>query len=259
MRFGVCAAPEQHALLAEIGFDYIEMGVSPHLQPERPAERVMPPLQAAFAGPGPRPEAFNLLLPGDLKVVGSEADPDRQGEYLESALARAGALGGQVVVFGSGGARHVPAGWPREEAGRQVLEFLQLAGDAAARHGLGVAIEALNRAESNHINSVAEASAVAREVAHPAVGVLSDLYHIMHDGQSYAETRAALPGLSHVHVAGLGRRAPSARDLALLRGFFAVLRAGDYSGRISIEAIWDDLAGQGTEALEVLHQAWAGA
>lgn len=257
MRFGVCAAPEQRALLARIGFDYIEPGVSAHLRPETPAPKVMPPLRAAFAGPGPRPEAFNLLLPSDLQVVGPGVDPDRPGRYLESALARAGALGGRVVVFGSGRSRQVPDGWRREEAGDQVCGFLRRAGDVAARHGLVVAIEPLSRAESNHINGVAEASAVARRVGHPAVGVLSDLYHVTEDGQSYAETRAALPGLSHVHVAGAGRRAPSTADLPLLRGFFAVLRAGDYAGRISIEAQWDDLAGQGAEALAVLHRAWA--
>ena len=256
MRFGVCAAPEQRALLGGIGFDYMEPGVSVHLQPEQPTEAIMPPLLAAFAGPGPRPEAFNLLLPGDLKVVGPKAEPDRQEMYLETAMTRAGALGGRVVVFGSGGARHVPDAWTREEAGRQVRGFLHQAGQAAARHGLVVAIEPLNRAESNHINSVAEAGALAGGVAHPSVGVLSDLYHVLHDNQSYGETQAALPGLSHVHVAGAGRRAPCQEDKALLRGFFAVLKAGSYEGRISIEATWDNLAAQGAEALGVLHQAW---
>ena len=100
---------------------------------------------------------------------------------------------------------------------------------------------------------------LADEINHPSIGVLSDLYHITHDGQSYDETREAISQLRHVHVAGLGRRAPTAADYAYLREYFAVLKAAGYEGRISIEARWESLEAQIAGAREVLGRAWEGA
>lgn len=259
MRFGVCTGVESLSLLAEAGYDYIELGVTSALAPEKPEEAAMPPLTAAFAASRLKAEAFNVMLPGDLKVVGPETDTARQDRYLETAFRRAAMLGGQVVVFGSGGARGIPPGWAREEAERQIVEFLKRGGPIAERHGVQIAIEPLNVTECNIINSVAEGVRLARAVDHPAVRVLSDLYHVDHDGQSYEETREAAPLLRHVHVAGAGRRAPTSEDHEFLRGYFAVLKASGYADRVSIEGSWDDLATQAGDSLAVLRRAWAAA
>lgn len=256
MRFGVCTGVENLGLLAGAGYDYIEMGVTSALAPETPEEEVMPRLQAAFASSPMKAEAYNVLLPADLKVVGPETDAARQDRYLETAFRRAAALGGLVAVFGSGGARGIPAGWAREEAEQQIVDFLKRGGPIAERHGMQIAIEPLNVTECNIINSVAEGVRLAQAVDHPAVRVLSDLYHVDHDGQSYEETQDAAPLLRHVHVAGAGRRAPTADDHEFLRGYFGVLRESGYAGRVSIEGSWNDLGAQAAEALDVLRRAW---
>ncbi len=256
MRFGICTGPENRDALARAGYDYIELGITSALQPEKPDEEVMPRLRAAFDLSALKPEAYNVLLPGDLKVVGPDTDAARQERYLEAAFARAAALGGEVAVFGSGGARRIPPEWPVEEAQRQIVDFLRRGGPIAARHGITVAIEPLNVSECNFINSVAEGVALAREVAHPAVMVLSDLYHVAHDGQNYGETRDAARFLRHVHVAGEGRRAPQPADHAFLRDYLAVLKGSGYAGRVSIEGSWDDLPVQAPEALATLRRAW---
>jgi len=63
MRFGVCAGPENTSFLAEAGFDYIELGMAPHLQPEKPEDDVMLALAEALGYSPLQPETFNLLLP----------------------------------------------------------------------------------------------------------------------------------------------------------------------------------------------------
>ena len=118
-------------------------------------------------------------------------------------------------------------------------------------------IEPLNAAECNFINSVAEAGKLAAKANHPAVSVLSDLYHITQDSQSYEESRAAR--LLHVHVAGRGRQAPAADDQEFLARYFGILKEIGYTGRISIEASWKDLEVQAADALQVLKRAWEAA
>ncbi len=256
MQFGICAPPSMLESVAAAGYDYLEPSVVGMLQPEQPDMEVMPSLLARFGASRLKPAAYNLLLPGDLKVAGPDTDTERQERYLEEAFRRAGQLGGQIAVFGSGGARRVPDGWPREDAYTQISAFLTRCGDAAHRHGMSVVIEPLNSSECNILNSVAEALLVVEELGHPAVGVLSDLYHVTYDGQSYRETRNAAPMLRHVHVAGSGRRAPNAADYEYLREYFVVLKEVGYSGRISIEAQWDSLETQAAEALQTLQRAW---
>jgi D-psicose/D-tagatose/L-ribulose 3-epimerase len=256
MRFGICAPAAELEAMTKAGYDYLEPAVTGALQPEQPEAEVMPPLLAQFAMSRLKPEAFNVFLPGELRVVGPETDPERQERYLDSAFRRVKMLGGEIVVFGSGGARQRPEDWPKAETTRQILAFLGRCGEAALRHNVVVAIEPLNVTECNVINSVGEATALAAEVGRPAVGVLSDLYHVAHDGQSYDETRDAAPRLRHVHVAGIGRRAPIADDHDFLTGYLSVLKQIGYGGRISIEANWEDLGAQAGEALRVLKRAW---
>ena len=257
MRFGVCTSFEHLPALAAAGFDYVESSVAPVLKPEQPESDILPGLKAALAAYPLTPEAFNVFLPGDLKVVGPQVDPARQGRYLASAFARVAALGGQIVVFGSGGSRNVPDGFDRAEAERQITDFLRLAAPLAAAQGVTVAIEPLNRGECNIINSVAEGMEYVQAVGHPNIQVLSDLYHVALEGQSFEETRAAGTALRHVHVAGAeGRRAPNRDDVEHLTPFFRVLKEMGYDGRVSVEGGWKDLPGQAAETLDVLRTAW---
>jgi len=258
MKFGICSGLENIAIVEAAGYDYIEIGFAGSLAPEKPESDVMPALLGSIKDARIKPEAFNVLLPGDLKVTGDEVDPERQKRFLNIGMARAAALGGKVVVFGSGGARRLPDGFDRQTAYRQINEFLQIAGDAAAAAGITIAIEPLNVTECNILNSVAEAIVVADLASHPSVKVLSDLYHVDHDAQSYKETSDAGARLRHVHIASCpDRKNPTPADLAQLTEYFRALRSAGYDGRISIESSWADLAGDAASSLAVVRSAWA--
>jgi len=259
MRFGVCAGPESAGILKAAGYDYIELAVNGHLAPLRPEEEVMPQLLAALESSKLQSEAFNSMLPGELKVVGPDTviDLAQQKAYLAAAFSRAARAGGKIVVFGSGGARRVPDGFSRSRAEDQIVEFLKRAGDEAGKYAITIAIEPLNVTECNILNSVAEAMETVSRVGHPHVQVLSDLYHVAHDGQSYSETATAGAALSHVHVAGpRDRKAPQPGDEAYLTEYFQAVRATGYNFRVSIEAGWNDIATDAAAGLATLRAAW---
>jgi len=255
MRFGWCGSEETIPIVKAAGYDYVELPLAATLRPEDPARADLGALRSALEGLGPT--AFNVFLPGDLKVTGPAVDAARQERYLQAAFARAAAIGGTVAVFGSAGARNYPEGFSKETALGQIVQFLKLAGPIAAQYGVTVAIEPLNTGESNIVNSVAEGVAVAREVGHPSIQVLSDLYHVDREGQPYSETAAAGSRLRHVHVAGKeGRRAPILDDIDYIAGFFRVLKETAYTGAVSVEGNAPDPAVQAPESLEVLRAAW---
>ena len=257
MRFGFCASAAQAVIVRAAGYDYLEWALASTLEPEQAEADILPKLQEELQGQTILPEAFNVFLPGDLKVVGEDVDEARQSRYLQAAFVRVAAVGGKIVVFGSGRSRSVPEEFSRAEAQQQIIAFFQRCGPLAMAQGVTVVIEPLNTGECNILTSVAEALEVAQAVNHPAVRVLSDLYHVAAEGQSFEETRAAGSWLQHVHVAGAeGRRAPNLQDVDYLAPYFRVLKAMNYGGRISVEGGVKDLPREAAESLEALHKAW---
>jgi sugar phosphate isomerase/epimerase len=247
---GMCLAPERVPALAH-GYDYLELAVSTALSPLEDdaafAER-----GAALQGLRPRVRAFNVFAPRQLRLTGDSVDWQQVETYVERALRRAGDLGGDVVVFGSGASRSVPEGFSRALAWGQLVRFLSMCADHAARNGLVVAIEPLNKGESNILNTYPEAVRLARDVARDEIRVLADIYHFMQDGEPLDDILDGPEWLAHVHLADTGRRWPGSGSYPLER-LFAILRDVDYRGKASIECSWgDDYAGETARSLRFL-------
>ena len=238
MRFGCCAGLDKAEVLQDAGFDYIELGVGTVL-PERPAsefESVMEQIKALRI----KPEAWNCLIIGDIKLTGPNVDFYRVERYLRTAFERIASLGGKVVVFGSGGARNVPDDFAESKARQQILEFLALCGNVAGQNSLRVAIEPLNRKESNIINSVAEGVEFAELAARSEVRALADLYHIDEENEPLENVAKAGSMLIHTHTADTGRYSPGTGSYDHI-GFFRALKEAGYDDRMSIECRWNDI------------------
>ena len=207
MRFGCCVDLTGLAVVTAAGYDYAELAAAQVLRAEEPESAFAETLRAVREA-GVPVEAFNGFLPGHLKITGPEVDEARVERYVSVALEQGARLGGQVQVVGSAGARNVPDGFPVAEAWRQLVAFFRMAGRQAEQVGMVLAVEPLNRGESNIITSVAEGLRLVEEVDHPAVQVLSDLYHVAVEDESVADTAQAGARLVHVHVADSGRLYP---------------------------------------------------
>ncbi|BDI31901.1 hypothetical protein CCAX7_39520 [Capsulimonas corticalis] len=257
MKFGVCAGLDDAAAVARAGFDYLEPGVSSALNPDKLDADVLPVLQRVSSAAGTPTPSFNMFLPGDLKIIGEAVDQPRLEHYVHEAFRRASLVGAEVLVLGSGAARGIPDGFSRAEAERQFDGVLKLCAAAAEQFGVDLAIEALNTGECNFVNSVAEAADFARRCGGPHIGIVSDIYHILMEDQSYEETYEARDLLKHVHVCGgEDRRAPNGDDLTLLTDYFRVLKRAGYDRRISVEGLWESIVEQGARSQAVVAQAW---
>ena len=243
LRFGCCGsmiAPATDPVgiaivenLAEFGYDYIELSLRDLAVLPIPA---LTTLTSRLHRSGLACEVCNNFFPPEIRLTGPAADLGAALRYAEHALATAARVGASVVIFGSSGARNVPAGFSRDDAWGQLRTLLTALAPIAARHDLTIAIEHLNHVESNILNTVAETSRLAQEVAHPHVRLLLDAYHLLVENESLAILAHVAPAIAHVHVAqGLDRIFPSGHDAALA-AFFTALRATGYTQRCSVEA-----------------------
>lgn len=234
MKTGMCTELMNAPLVAGAGFDYIESATSALALASEEDFRNM---AEAVSRSGIAAEAFNVMLPGKFRLTGPDADLASVKEYLELGFRRMAELGAVIQVFGSGGARNVPDGWPMERAMEQLVKFLDMAAPIAIKHGISIAVEPLNPGECNIINTVEDARALAEMAGIPNVGVLADWYHMAKQQESPMGMLAAGNSLLHCHVANpVGRRFPLPADGADYSAFFGALRQTGYSGRVSVEA-----------------------
>ncbi len=207
-------------------------------------------------------QSFNVFLPAHHRITGPDVQLHRVLDYCRVALGRCSALGGQIVVLGSGGARRVLDGWSHEEARSQFISFCRALEPIAAQNNTTIAIEPLNRREDNFLNSVQDGIGLVREIACPRIQLLADQYHMDEDGESYESVAQAQEFLRHAHTADLGRCAPgfAPEGETDFIGFFHALRQSGYAqrpdARLAVECNWSNLNEQAAPAIALLRRRW---
>ncbi|MGI5898509.1 MAG: sugar phosphate isomerase/epimerase family protein [Christensenellales bacterium] len=253
MKFGICCGIESAALVKEMGYDYFECTFSGigNMTDEEFEDFKNKVFELDFY-----PEAMNVMLPGKFRLTGDEADLAPVVPFLEKAFARAAQLKTAVVVFGSGGARNVPEGFDKAKAWDQLVEYLNIAGDIAAKNGVNIAIEPLRFGESNIVNLVAEGAYLAARVNKPSVRCLADYYHVAMNEESCEGIPAFGHRLEHCHIARKeGRAYPLPTDDQDYMPFFSALKAAGYDKRLSVEGTaYNGIDQDGPKSLKLMKE-----
>ena len=235
MQYGVCGDPDMAAAAAEASFDYAEWLVGALLKPQEPRHAFEAELDRVRAAALPVP-VLNCFVPGDLKITGPDVDTGKLEEYVTTTFRRAEQAHVETIVFGSGGARRIPDGFDAQAAHEQLVSFCSMLAPIARQNGVTVVVEPLNRTECNVLNTVAECATLVREVSHPALRLLVDAYHLLHDSDSYRAIVENADILSHAHIATVATHLAPAAEPCDFAPFFEALAEAGYKGRISIEA-----------------------
>jgi D-psicose/D-tagatose/L-ribulose 3-epimerase len=253
VQIGYCARLANLEAAKAAGFDYVELAASEiaalsDAEFEQAAARIR---QVGLPVP-----AMNLFLPATLKVTGPDIDPDQQMAYVRKTFTRLKQIGTTLVVFGSGGARLVPEGFPKDRAFQQLVEFGRRIAPEARARGITIAVEPLRPEETNIINSAADGLALVNAIGDPNFQLMIDFYHLASVKEDPAIIVRARDQIRHLHMANpQGRVFPRALDEYDYAPFFAALRSIGYDKRISVEASTKDLGTDAPQAISVLRKA----
>lgn len=252
MRIGLCTSIDNIGLVEKLGFDYIEPSVvSLDAYDDEAFEELIDSIEKYSISP----EAFNVLFPGGYNLTGSDIDYDKITSHIDRSLDKVKRLGGRVVVFGSGGARRIPEGYDYEEGWKDLLKVAKLVGDIAGKYDIIIAMEPLNKSETNLLNSVEEGIRFVRELDHDNVKLLADFYHMRVEDEDMSLLEGAGDIIFHTHIAkGEGRTYPLSRDEDIYEDLFNSLKTANYKGRMSIEGSSEDIEGDSKIALKLLRE-----
>ena len=186
--------------------------------------------------------ASSICLDGGPFIGAFDAgDRARAVAALREMLEVAAEVGAGGVVtpaaYGIHSNRLPPFATPRppEEDRAILLDALVALGEHAARLGVEVWLEPLNRYEDHMVNTLAQGADLCRAVGLPSVRLMADLFHMgIEEDDMGTALRDAGPLVAHVHLADSQRLEPGTgrTDFA---SAFAALQGIGFAGWAALE------------------------
>jgi sugar phosphate isomerase/epimerase len=124
----------------------------------------------------------------------------------------------------------------------------------AADHKITLAIEALNKGETNFINYLHESAEIVEAVKHPNLKMICDIYHALKENDPASELVRYKEHLVHCHIAEKEKRTPPGVMGDDFTPYFKVLKKINYKGRISLECNWKNLETELPVAVKILRE-----
>lgn len=197
---------------------------------------------------GRRLKDFGLATTGIAVMAGGSAiSPDKtlrqKGlDHLKWLADCTAALGGDVFA----GPFYHPLGefagrGPTEEEVKYCAEVHKAAAQYAAKSGVSLAVEPLNRFECYFLNTVGQAVELCKGVDEPNYGYLFDTFHTnIEENDVPALIGPTARWIKHVHITENNRGVPGAGHIRF-QPIFDELRKAGYDGWLTIEAFGSPL------------------
>ena len=178
-----------------------------------------------------------LVKPPGLYITHPDGNVRRRtADYFRLLVDLCADLGGAVMVIGSPKQRSLLPGVTREQAMDYALEVFRPSLDPAARRGVTLAFEPLGPAETDFLNTVAEAIDLVKRVDHPAFRINLDVKAMSSEPTPVPDViRSAKGYVAHVQVTDPNLLGPGMGEVKY-EPIVAALREIGYDGWLSVEA-----------------------
>jgi len=207
--------------------------------------------------------SMNNMLSSHFVIYGTEEQTQELCDFVCRGLKRAAALGCKTICMGAGSVRNIPEGMSRKEATDRFVALVSRLCAMAAEYDVKIALEPIRSAETNFINTVADAYDIIRRLPEcKNLGINPDMYHMYEDGDDFSNLVKYKEHVFNVHMAEPGTRvypAPGSQESeALYMRFLTALKDAGYTGNVSLEAHVKDFKTDATVAFRYLSELAAG-
>jgi sugar phosphate isomerase/epimerase len=161
-------------------------------------------------------------------------------QYLKDSVDFAVKVGaGIIIVVPSPVGRTVqPAGKNLDELRNSAIQNIREAAGYAHKRGVRLAIEAVNRYETWFANTLEKAYSLVRDIDHPAVGIMADLFHMSIEESSFTQSLLMIQDkLLHIHIAD-NTRDPPGLGHTDFKELIRTLKKIGYKGSLAMEFMY---------------------
>jgi sugar phosphate isomerase/epimerase len=198
----------------------------------------------------PPPEGLHFTTP-DKKIRQASVS------YLRDLIDFCGDLEGKYLTFGSPKQRN-SIGISNDEAKKYLAEGLASIADHAAERGTKVLIEALDKTQTDVVNTMAEAMEIVEKVDHPAIQTMFDFHNTGNETEPFEVLiKKYYPHIYNVHVMEMdGKHLGTGNSADQYIAAFQTLKDLDYNQWVSLEVFDFSPGGKviAEESIQVLKQ-----
>ena len=250
MDLGICTELKNIEIVKKCGFDYMELPVGDIVDM---SENEIKNTSEMLKNVGIPARACNCLFPGDIRLCGETFSLDRIKEHVKKAFNNGAILGIENFSLGSGFQRHIEPEDDFEKCMEQFIAATDAIADLAKENGVIVALEPLNKSETNVINTVADGAVLVREINKSNLKLMADTYHMDIENEDYSVITENKDIIYHIHIANKnGRSFPKSGDGNDYGVIFNLLKSIGYNGKLSIEANSDNFEKDCMECAKLL-------
>lgn len=217
---------------SELGFDAVEIfAPGPQAVDWSQLRQLLDQYQLELAAVG---TGAGMVIHG-LSLTSPDAEERRKAKHFVRGIIDFGGAFGAPAIIGS-----MQGKWggdlDRDAASQLLGEALDELGRDAARHGVPLIYEPLNRYETNLVNTVADGVKLLESLSVENVRLLADLFHMNIEEVDLPDAiRAGKNAIGHVHFVDSNRR-PAGGGHIDYAPVAAALRDIGYAGYLSAEA-----------------------
>ncbi len=159
----------------------------------------------------------------------------RTADYFVSLVDFCADLGGKVMVVGSPKQRNLLPGVSLEQGWDWAASTFRNAVKQAEQRGVTICFEPLAPAETNFINTAAEALRFVRQFSSPSFKIILDVKAMCSESKPIPQIiRDSWPDFAHFHANDRNLKGPGFGDVDF-RPIFATLKEVGYQGYASVE------------------------
>ena len=180
--------------------------------------------------------AVTVMIGGNA-LSPDKAQRDAALNHLKWAIDRTAALGSDILC----GPFHQPLGeftgkGPTEDEKNRCAEVHKAAAHYAAKAGIKLSVEPLNRFECYFLNTAKASADLVARVGEKNYGYLYDTFHFHIEEKSQPEAiRQTISAINHVHISENDRGTPGTGQVNF-DAVFKALKSSGYDGWLTVEA-----------------------
>jgi sugar phosphate isomerase/epimerase len=224
---------EAFALAAELGYDGVEL----HLRRPSDIDRIAVKKLATGYGLGIPMIGTGMAVEDGLTFCDSDPDVRRRAVMRIREQTELAVFLGSMPVIGS--IKGTLGNDPQTGPARLdfILDCIRQCADAAEQAGVSLLLEAINRYETDYLNTVEETLGLLREIDSPSLRLLVDTFHMnIEEADIAASVRKAGTRIGHVHLADSNRQVPGHGHLDVV-SVLQALQDVHYQGYLSLECL----------------------
>jgi D-psicose/D-tagatose/L-ribulose 3-epimerase len=222
---------------AKMGFDVFEIPI------EDPAAFDVARVKSALDDAGLRPVLVGAFGPDRDLTAEDPRFREQSLDYIRASLKLAEKWGAKVFagpMYSCVGKRRQLPPAQRKAEWDLAAQGLREAGKMAADHGVRLALEPLNRFETDLINTCAQCLRMVKDVGLDSVGIHLDTFHMHIEEQcTYDAVKLAGRRLYHCHACENDRGAPGTGQVHW-KEWAKAIREVKYDGEVVIESFTPD-------------------